>query len=96
MAVVVCDEAVDTEGAELDGVVCVLVAAVELLSLLNSFPNSARTTLAGNAFDDGTGSMTAVLSESGMALSAHTIKPRAIPSTTICDKINGQVRAVGL
>ncbi len=41
-------------------------------------------------------SMMAVLAESGIALSVHTIRPMATSSSTICVTMNGQVRAVGL
>jgi hypothetical protein len=42
------------------------------------------------------GSMIAVLSESGIAFSAHTSSPMPMTSTTICVTIKGHVRAVGL
>lgn len=65
---------------------------LELLSLLNILLNSALR--AGTS--DGTGSIIAVLSESGIDFSAHTINPRAIPRRTICNTRNGHVKAVGL
>jgi hypothetical protein len=40
--------------------------------------------------------MMAVLSEFGIAFSAHTTNPIAIPSNKICMTINGHVKAVGL
>jgi hypothetical protein len=75
----------------------VLVASELLLvlSLLNCLPNSALTTRSTSAFD-GTGSMMAVLSESGIDFSAHTISPMTRANTTICVAMKGHVRAVGL
>jgi hypothetical protein len=75
--------------------VAVVSTVLLVLSLLNSLANFARANLLGTAFD-GIASMIAVLSESGIDLSAHMISPTTIATTSICVAMKGQVSAVGL